>query len=206
MQTEEERKEKKRARMRIYARKYYTANKDKILKAAKDNEDKLRKYRKEYYLANKDQIRAAQAEWRAENPKHTTEWCRKNKEKVRAYSAKYYLKNREEILAKGAEYAKKNKDKAVARTLAYYKRHPERPRALQAKRRARLQEALCPSANQAIIRTFYDAAQRISACIGIPFHVDHVTPISRGGLHHQANLQLLPGAINSRKSNKVQNN
>lgn len=33
--------------------------------------------------------------------------------------------------------------------------------------------------------------------------VDHVIPISRGGLHHQDNLQYLPMLDNRRKSNKL---
>ena len=33
--------------------------------------------------------------------------------------------------------------------------------------------------------------------------VDHIIPISKGGLHHQDNLQYLPWKENRRKSNKV---
>ncbi len=33
--------------------------------------------------------------------------------------------------------------------------------------------------------------------------VDHIVPISKGGLHHQDNLQYLPWKINRRKSNKL---
>jgi 5-methylcytosine-specific restriction endonuclease McrA len=33
--------------------------------------------------------------------------------------------------------------------------------------------------------------------------VDHIVPISKGGLHHQDNLQYLPWQTNRRKSNKL---
>ena len=33
--------------------------------------------------------------------------------------------------------------------------------------------------------------------------VDHIIPISKGGLHHQDNLQYLPWRVNRQKSNKL---
>lgn len=35
------------------------------------------------------------------------------------------------------------------------------------------------------------------------YEVDHIIPISKGGLHHQDNLQYLPFLDNRRKSNKL---
>lgn len=35
------------------------------------------------------------------------------------------------------------------------------------------------------------------------YEVDHIVPISKGGLHHQDNLQYLPWLENRRKSNKL---
>lgn len=35
------------------------------------------------------------------------------------------------------------------------------------------------------------------------YEVDHIIPISKGGLHHQDNLQYLPKLENRRKSNKL---
>jgi hypothetical protein len=35
------------------------------------------------------------------------------------------------------------------------------------------------------------------------YEVDHIVPISKGGLHHQDNLQYLPWLENRRKSNKM---
>lgn len=34
------------------------------------------------------------------------------------------------------------------------------------------------------------------------FEVDHIKPLSKGGLHHEDNLQLLPKYLNGSKSNK----
>lgn len=35
------------------------------------------------------------------------------------------------------------------------------------------------------------------------YEVDHIIPISKGGLHHQDNLQYLPWRVNRHKSNKL---
>lgn len=35
------------------------------------------------------------------------------------------------------------------------------------------------------------------------YEVDHIVPISKGGLHHQDNLQYLPWLENRRKSDKL---
>ena len=35
------------------------------------------------------------------------------------------------------------------------------------------------------------------------YEVDHIVPVSKGGLHHQSNLQYLPRSENRRKGNKL---
>lgn len=37
----------------------------------------------------------------------------------------------------------------------------------------------------------------------VGYEVDHIIPISKGGLHHQDNLQYLPWRVNRQKSNKI---
>jgi 5-methylcytosine-specific restriction endonuclease McrA len=54
-----------------------------------------------------------------------------------------------------------------------------------------------------VIEAIYEAARRISKCIGIQFHVDHIMPLARGGKHHPSNLQLLPAKINLRKKARI---
>ena len=54
-----------------------------------------------------------------------------------------------------------------------------------------------------IVKTIYKTRDRISNCIGISFHVDHVIPIARGGKHIPSNLQLLPAKINIRKGARI---
>ena len=56
--------------------------------------------------------------------------------------------------------------------------------------------AYAPDANRQVIKEFY---------INCPegYEVDHIIPLSKGGLHHEDNLQYLTVAENRSKGNKV---
>lgn len=82
-------------------------------------------------------------------------------------------------------------------------RHPHTQPIITARRRARIKNATTAAANPKIIRMFYIIAQRLHRCIHIKHEVDHITPIAKGGLHHQDNLQVLPAAINRLKSARL---
>ena len=57
-------------------------------------------------------------------------------------------------------------------------------------------------ANQKVfISELYKVATRVAKCLGIPFHVDHIVPLSKGGKHTPQNLQIVPAKWNLRKSN-----
>ncbi len=68
-------------------------------------------------------------------------------------------------------------------------------------------------ANDAAIRAIYAEAVRVEKLvancpvfdipeIGKKIHVDHIIPLSKGGLHIAENLQLLPAGLNMRKGVK----
>lgn len=48
-----------------------------------------------------------------------------------------------------------------------------------------------------ILRDFYQAMS-----LGERFHVDHIVPLSRGGLHAYKNMRVIPAIDNLRKGNK----
>ena len=72
-----------------------------------------------------------------------------------------------------------------------------------AKRRAKTSKSevkLKPYQNK-IIKNFYEHSVRLKNKLGIEFHVDHIVPLSLGGLHHPSNLQVVPARWNVRKNN-----
>lgn len=60
--------------------------------------------------------------------------------------------------------------------------------------------------DQLVLAEAYDLAQRRERATGFPWHVDHMIPIKSKiacGLHCGANIQVIPGVINSAKGNKM---
>lgn len=53
------------------------------------------------------------------------------------------------------------------------------------------------------ILLIYKECARITEETGVPHHVDHIHPISKGGKHHPDNLQILTAIENIRKGNKL---
>ena len=82
---------------------------------------------------------------------------------------------------------------------------PAGRRSRKAKRRAGKLNATPAWANPAAIREFYAAAKICERDTGDVWHVDRIVPLNNPhvcGLHCEANLQLLPGALNVEKSNR----
>ena len=59
-----------------------------------------------------------------------------------------------------------------------------------------------PEHSKAIVKGIYEASQRVSECLGVPFHVDHIVPVSKGGTHSPENLQIVPAKWNLQKGNR----
>jgi len=70
--------------------------------------------------------------------------------------------------------------------------------ARQARYRAKhgYNRAYAPGANKEIIKKIYETCPE-------GYEVDHIIPLSRGGLHHEDNLQYLTIAENRRKGNRI---
>jgi 5-methylcytosine-specific restriction endonuclease McrA len=75
-------------------------------------------------------------------------------------------------------------------------------KALRRIRLARASVSLLPI-ETTIVRAFYDTAVFLTQLTGRSFHVDHIVPISRGGLHHPRNLQVLRGVDNLKKGARL---
>lgn len=117
------------------------------------------------------------------------EWYLANKDRKRAYDAKRRVEKRELYRAASKRWREA---------------HPEIKRADTNARRRRLRNQMPAWVSPAMLKGFYEQAQRVSACLGIPHHVDHVVPL-RGrrvtGLHVAENLAVIPQAVNARKRN-----
>jgi hypothetical protein len=100
----------------------------------------------------------------------------------------------------------KGKTYAKARNQTYFK--TEKGKLAMAvvmnKRRAAKKKALeeLTEREEGLIKQIYAYRIRLQNKLGIEFHVDHIVPLSKGGLHHPMNLQVVPAVWNVRKNNR----
>lgn len=121
-----------------------------------------------------------------------------NPEAHRLAVKKSVEKNYQKKLARNNKYRKNNPDK-----VSKWKRKDRltnKPRILadNAKRRALTRGETSPEIVQLYaLRDFYCAMS-----LGEEFHVDHIKPLSKGGLHIFSNMQVIPAIDNLRKGNQ----
>jgi len=73
-----------------------------------------------------------------------------------------------------------------------------------AERRAKKLNQTPEDADQEKIRWKYWMRDRLNIAAGrIAFHVDHITALANGGLHHEDNLQVLPAITNLIKGARI---
>lgn len=137
-------------------------------------------YQRTWRQANPDKTAASQDRWRQANPDY-----RPDPVKVNANSKASYERNKEKYRARKAQWAKDNADLM---------------RGYLAKRRAKTGAA---PVDYRKVLTSRDDCYLCGAELVAPIHVDHVVPVSRGGLHEESNLQPTHAACNLRKSDKL---
>lgn len=145
------------------------------------NKEKLKEYRKEYYKKNKEKIIKWQLEYRN---------LEENNVKILKYKKKYYKENKEKSLSSIKKWHKENN----------YKRN-----AIAAKYRANKKNQTPEMSEEEWenINDIYKKCSELSEETGVPYEVDHIIPISKGGLHHPDNLQILTRSKNRSKKDKL---
>lgn len=101
---------------------------------------------------------------------------------------------------KAREWRAANPEKATKAVLKWRRANPEKRAAISARRRARERYAqpVDPKDYEAIQR-IYALARRLTELTGRQYHVDHLVPLSKGGLHRSNNLVAMEGRWNRRK-------
>ena len=126
-----------------------------------------------------------QRKWRVANPDKVRAQNKRRVKKKREWAAA----NKEVTQRAERNWRMNNKDKRNAITAARYARKLGLTPHLTKDEKAK-------------ILTFYTAARALTKMVGKPYHVDHIKPLIKGGLHHPDNLQVLRGTDNQRKGSK----
>jgi len=126
-----------------------------------------------------------------------------NREDLNRKQRERYAENREEKKRKSREYNAANREERNRYNSKYAKANPAKNAAAQSRERAKRKAAIHPDLDRKIENTIFELRDRLTAKLGIPFHVDHIIPISRGGRHHHANLKVIPAKLNQQKSARL---
>lgn len=210
---------KNHAKMREQAKARYYKNRDHFLKACKEyrerNLSKCQERSRKYYQSHKEQNRKNSIAWIEKNREKFNENARRRyremspekkailKEKQKSWSKKYASKNKGKIRETKRRWAEKNREKLRARNAETRKNFPHRHREARQKRRAALKFGRKDGHNPKIIKVLFEQASRLHSELGIRFSVDHIVPLTKGGLHHQKNLQVMPSRLNRMKKNRT---
>lgn len=154
-------------------------------------------------------------DWKAKNQDRHREHSKASGRKYRS-TEKYSntnsarkLANVETIAKKRSEYWEKNKATLSTRRKEWGQKNRGRVAQYAAERRA-LRSGLTPDLDpqqRGIMVSLYRLANRVTRCLGISHHVDHIAPLKprtgAPGLHTPSNLQVIPARTNLKKNNKV---
>jgi len=147
-----------------------------------------RLYDKEYFQNNKEGIL-----------KRHKRWWEENKERHRVYTARWYESNKE-------FWRLHNKDKIRKYTKEYQKNNRDKENDKAARRRAKKldQTPVLTIEEKQHIQEIYSICSLMNKLsTNVKWHVDHIIPLSKGGLHHPDNLQILEAVANLRKGAKL---
>ena len=161
---------------------------------------------------NKEEINAKNRKYYAEHAKEHSDWGKAyyqlHKEEILKNQKKRYEENKDQIKKQRKKFEEENKEWIKERNKKKHQRlkakDPAKFIAYSANRRARKKELYPEDADFKEIEKFYQEAKRLTEVTGIPHEVDHIIPLSRGGLHHQDNLQILTRRENRMKHDKTQ--
>ncbi|MGU3456575.1 HNH endonuclease signature motif containing protein [Brevundimonas sp. M1A4_2e] len=117
------------------------------------------------------------------NAEAVRRYCESHPDRKREAALKYRNANLESCRQYARDYARLNPEKGLARA---------------ARRRAACRVDLTPE-EQSRVLALYDLAARLKALTGDDYHVDHIVPLAKGGLHHPDNMVVMLADLNRRK-------
>ena len=132
--------------------------------------------------------------------KQKKQYYKENKDSILAYNKQYYLDNQEKKIQYRFDHYWENREDILEYKKGYHLKHyPENKAkyiAKDIKRRKRKESQLPDYANISLMNRIYKECPE-------GFHVDHMTPLAAGGLHHESNLCYLPAEVNLSKGTKT---
>lgn len=163
--------------------------------------------RREWYKANRDKEIARVSEWAEQNKGERKEYLSRyyeaNKERWQTYAEQVDPEvNRE----RARRWARDNPERMRERTRQWAKDNPEKVRVRSSNRRA-LERSTRGELTGEVVQQMYEDQQGLCAYCEAPlfsrYHIEHMTPISRGGVNDWSNVAIACPECNQAKSAKT---
>lgn len=179
-----------------------------------------KKQKREYYLKNKEIFKAKYIENKENILSRAKFYRENNKDKINERNKEKYYENRDARLEKRKSYNSNSKEKLKEYRVKYREKHRDkinaRNKAFYSSINGKICRANSDSKRRALIKNGKVSAEEIKqlvfssnncywcGCdIAFKFHIDHVIPLSKGGLHEIKNLVVSCPTCNIKKSNKM---
>lgn len=185
--------EKKREYMRLYRER----NRDKLLKQRREwmakfrdeHPEVIKERKKRDYKKHRKKRIEKQKKYRTHHPETMERWRRENKEEVRQYRKRYNSEHKKEQLEYNRRWRSQNRDKHRLHSRNYWAR----------KRSASVGRVSLQEWQEAI----REHNSRCAYCgLKAKLTMDHIIPLSRGGLHCLENIVPACTSCNSKKGTK----
>jgi 5-methylcytosine-specific restriction endonuclease McrA len=169
-----------------------------------------REYQKEYYKENKEYCSEYNKKYHEANKEYWKDYHEKNKEKnkeqKRRHQKRYHEANKEYYSEYNKKYREANKERERERVKAWRVANPDKTRSQKQKRLARIKRQSDGSVTTEQILDLLESTTKCVYCskeiTGKNKTVDHMIPLSRGGLNSMRNLAVCCAYCNRYKFNK----
>lgn len=167
------------------------------------NPEDRKAQQRRYYLANKAKTIAKAKAWAEAHPERAKELARESYHRNAEKNAAYRAANSDQIVERVSVWQEANAEKVRGYKAKYQREHKIWHRERQSRRRAQKLGQFIENVNPDVVYEMH------GGCCGIcgefidgAFHVDHVKPLARGGMHGYINVQPAHPVCNARKGAK----
>ena len=169
------------------------------------NNERIATRKKAYREANREKAASYLKAWREDNKERTKAYREAYKDKIAAYNKAWREANKEKIKAYREAYYEYDKEEVAAKNKAYYEANREKAFERARKRRATKRQAYVPRCDywRQVEVEMGEKRRELQEQTGVSYHIDHIYPLSKGGIDHPVNYQILTGKDNISKKDRV---